>query len=187
MRAGSLRMPIDRVDGSTVARNLPIDGKIIMTISVSPVTMTVTIPAIDDPVLSHHRQAEGEIARMPPWRRRGAETSIQYWRRRLTMIDPAGTDGYAFDGDKLHPNSEVSLPIGALVVVRDASWAQARWYAHSFIRPYEQNAKLLRVGSDGIETLIETTRKSWAQDILGHLMTAEALRLEAHVELRLKR
>lgn len=158
-----------------------------MNTHVPPVTVTVTIPEIDPLVLSHHRQAESEITRMPHWRRRGAETNIQYWRRRLTAIDPNGTDGHAFDGDKLHPNAEMSLPIGALVVVRDASWAKARWYARSYLSPYEQNAKLLRIGPDGLETLIETTGKSWARDILGHLVTAETLRLEAHVELRSKR
>lgn len=164
-----------------------IDGQIIMNTHVPPVTVTVTIPEIDDFVLSHHRRAESEIARMSPSRSRGAETSIRYWRRRLTAIDPAGTDGHAFDGDQLHPCSAVSLPVGALVMVRDASWAQARWYADSFVRPYEQNAKLLRVGRDGLRTLIETTRKDWARDILGYLASAETVRQDARVELRSKR
>lgn len=151
-----------------------------------PVTVTVTIPEIDSLVLSHHRQAESEIAKMSPWRSRGSEMELRCWRRRLTAIDPAGTDGHAFDGDRLQPCAEVSLPVGALIIAREASWAKARWYAGSFVRPYEQNARLLRVGPDGLQTLIESTRKSWARDILGHLMAGEAVRLEAHVELRRK-
>lgn len=165
-----------------------IDGKIIlMNVNVPPVTVLVTIPEIDELVLSHHRQAESEIAGMSPWRSRGSEMQLRCWRRRLTAIDPNGADGYAFDGDQLQRCAEVSLPVGALIVARDTSWAQARWYAGSFVRPYEQNARLLRVGPDGLQTLIEITRKTWVRDILGHLMITEAMRQEARVELRSKR
>ncbi|MET3889341.1 hypothetical protein ABIE41_000417 [Bosea sp. OAE506] len=158
-----------------------------MNTNVQPVTVKVTIPEIDEFVLSHHQRAESEIARMSPSRRRGAETTLQFWRRRLTAIDPNGTDGFAFSGDQLQKRTEVALPVGALIVARDASWAQARWYADSFVRPYEQNARLLRVGPDGLETLIETTGRNWARDVLGFLMTAETILLESHVLMRSKR
>lgn len=147
----------------------------------------VTIPGIDILVSSHNQEAISAIARMSPSRSYGSDWNVNSWRRCLSGINPDGKDGYAFNGAQVQPLAEVSLPLGSLIVARDSSWAKAKWYAGCYVPPVEQYACLIRVESDGLRTLISSRSKSWARDILGYLVTNEAIRLEGKVEIRSKR
>lgn len=149
--------------------------------------VTITVPGVDYLVSSHNKEAVGEIERMSRSRSYGADWSLSSWRRDLNAINPDGQDGYAFIGNQVQPLAEVSLPLGSLIVARDSSWAKAKWYAGCYIAPVEQYACLMRVEAEGLRTLTSSRSKSWAREILGYLMTNEAIRLEGKIATRSKR
>lgn len=143
----------------------------------------VIIPPTDTMVLAHHEGAKAAIARMSPSRRYGAETNLRSWRRVLTAIDPRGRDGHAFVGHAVAPGALVSLPIGALIITVDTSWAKARWYADDHIAPVETFAHLYRVERSGPIQLGCAYGRTWAQDLLGFLMTNERIREEGRIDI----
>lgn len=134
-------------------------------------TMTVTFPGIDPSVENHHNEAKAAIAAMSRSRRWGAETNLRSWRRWIKSIDPACGTGWGFRGIELKPGVEATLPVGAIIVACDVSWAKARWYAGSYIKPAELDAALYEVASDGLIELTRSMRRAWARDLLGWLAT----------------
>jgi hypothetical protein len=96
-------------------------------------------------------------------------------------VKPTGKDGYAFVGHSLRPGATATLEAGSIIIAVDKSWATAKWYAGSYIKPMELCARLLRVNEDGLKTLIESREKSWARDLLGHLATNRQLCDEAGI------
>lgn len=135
----------------------------------------VAVPAIDEQVTRHHELAEAAIAAMSPSRRYGADTALRSWRRVLQSFNPAGLDGYAFSGHQVQPGSELSLPIGALIIGLDDSYAVAKWYSGRYVAPRALRAFLQRVGPDGLEALFETDRAPWAPKVLGFLATTSEI------------
>ncbi|MAN76224.1 MAG: hypothetical protein CML24_03240 [Rhizobiales bacterium] len=146
-------------------------------------SVQITVPDVDVIVQYHHEDAEREIAHMSPSRSYGAETNLSSWRRALTAVKLSGTDGYAFDGHALQPNASATLDAGSIVIAVDTSWAKASWYAGSYIKPIERSARLLLVEEDGLETLIESSKKCWARDLLGYLATNQQLCEDAGVKV----
>ncbi|RDE07799.1 hypothetical protein [Pelagibacterium lacus] len=146
-------------------------------------SIEITVPGVDVIVQYHHEDAEHEIARMSPSRSYGADTNLSTWRRALTAVKLNGTDGYAFEGHSLKPEDSATLNAGTVVIAVDTSWARASWYAGSYVKPVERSARLLLVKEDGLETLIESSKKSWARDLLGYLATNRQLCEEAGIEI----
>lgn len=135
----------------------------------------ITVPEIDYLVKSHNEEAECEIARMAPSRSYGAETNLSSWRRALTAVTLDGSDGYAFQGHSLKAKAPATLEIGTVIVAVDTSWARAKWYAGSFVKPIERSARLLLLKVNGLETLIESSKKTWARELLGYLATNQSI------------
>jgi hypothetical protein len=133
--------------------------------------VTVIVPEANRVVGEHHQAAKREIDGMSPSRRFGAETSLRSWRRWIKAIDPTRENGWAFDGAELTAGATVLLPVGALVVVYDVSWARARWYAGRYIKPTALESVLYEVTADGLKHLINSTRKRWAGDLVGWIVT----------------
>lgn len=133
-------------------------------------TIAVTVPATDFYVARHHDSAKAAIAAMSPSRRWGAETNLRSWRRWINSIDPSRDNGWAFRGVELEPDTEVTLPLGAIVVACDYSWAKAKWYAGHFIQPMTADAALYEVKDDGLAELTRSMRRAWARDLLGWLV-----------------
>jgi hypothetical protein len=133
--------------------------------------VTVVMPSTDRFVVDHHNGARAAIDGMPAWRQFGAETNLRSWRRWLKSIDPARDNGWGFSGPELQPGADASLPIGAIVVACDLSWAKAKWHAGDYIRPMEIEAALYEVTSDGLIQLTRSMRRAWARDLLGWLVT----------------
>lgn len=132
---------------------------------------TVTLPAADRFVENHHNEAKAAIAAMSPSRQWGAETNLRSWRRWVKSINPDSNNGWGFRGIELKPGAEVALPLGAIIVACDYSWAKARWYAGSYIKPVEVDAALYEVKDDGLAELTRSMRSAWARDLLGWLAT----------------
>jgi hypothetical protein len=144
-------------------------------------SIEIVVPEVDYLVKSHSDEADSEIERMSPSRAYGAETSLTSWRRTLSTVKLNGTDGYAFEGHSLKPEATATLEVGSIIIAVDKSWAKARWYAGSYVKPIELSARLLRVDEDGLKTLIESSKKSWARDLLGYLATNRRLCDEAGI------
>lgn len=143
----------------------------------------ITLPSIDFLVQMHHDEANAAIAGMSPSRSYGAETNLSSWARHLTAIDPAGKDGYAFTGSELRRGVEATVPLGALILVVDSSWAKAKWYAGSYISPLERRATLHVAEAEGLRELLSVGSRRWAENILGFLVTNQALRETAGVKV----
>lgn len=133
--------------------------------------VTVIVPEANRVVVEHHHAAGREIEGMSPSRRFGAETNLRNWRRWITNVDPTRVNGWAFDGVDLTAGATALLPVGALMVVYDASWARARWYAGRFVKPTELEGTLYEVTAGELKRLINSTRKRWARDIAGWIVT----------------
>jgi hypothetical protein len=133
--------------------------------------VTVTIPEVDRAVVEHHQTAERAIEGMSPSRRFGAESNLRSWRRLIENVDPTRSNGWAFGGVELSAGATASLPVGALIVVYDVSWARARWYAGRYIKPAVLEGVLYEVAADGLKHLISSTRKRWARDLVGWIVT----------------
>lgn len=147
-------------------------------------SIEITIPEVDLGAQFHHEDAEREIGRMSPSRSFGAETNLTSWRRALTGVKVNDVDGYAFEGPSLQPEASATLEIGRVIIAVDKSWAKAKWYAGSYVKPIELSARLLRVDETGLKTLIESNKKSWAGDLLGYLATNRQLCEEAGITVR---
>ncbi len=126
-------------------------------------------------VQHHHDDANKAIEAMSPSRRYGAETNLNSWRRCLFVVDPNGSDGYAFTGHNLRPGAEATVPVGSLILSADSSWAKANWYAGRFIAPLERWATLYVADEAGLQHLVATNSRRWASEILGFLATNQAL------------
>lgn len=133
--------------------------------------VSIVVPGASDCVLDHHRHAVAEIDAMSPSRKWGAEATVRGWRRWIKEIDPTRDNGWAFCGVELKPGEAASLPAGALIVVCDVSWAQAKWYAGRYIKPLQVKASLYAVTTDGLQSLITSVRRSWARDLVGWIET----------------
>lgn len=146
-------------------------------------SIKITVPEVDLAVQFHLENAEREIARMSPSRSYGANSQLSSWRRALTTVRLTGTDGYAFEGHSLKPGASATLAEGSIIVAVDTSWAKARWYAGFYIKRLERSARLLLVREDGLEVLFESSKKSWASDILGCLATNRQLCEQAGITI----
>ena len=133
-------------------------------------SIAVTVPATDQYVARHHDSAMAAIAAMSPSRRWGAETNLRSWRRWVHSIDPARDNGWAFCGVELKPGADATLPLGALIVACDSSWAKAKWYTGQFIQPMTVDAALYEVKDDGLIELTRSMRRAWPRDLLGWLV-----------------
>lgn len=133
-------------------------------------SIAVTVPATDHYVAWHHDRAKAAIAAMSPSRRWGAETNLRSWRRWINSIDPARDSGWAFCGVELKPGADATLPLGAVIVACDFSWAKANWYTGQFIQPMTVDAALYEVKDDGLTELTRSMRRAWARDLLGWLV-----------------
>lgn len=133
--------------------------------------ITVTLPATDRFVEKHHNESKMAIAAMSRSRQWGAETNLRSWRRWINSIDPTRDNGWAFCGIELKPGADTTLPLGAVIVACDYSWAKAKWYAGQFIQPVKVDAALYEVKDDGLIELTRSMRRAWARDLLGWLVT----------------
>ena len=138
-------------------------------------TVQITLPTLDTLVQQHHDLANEAIAAMSPSRSYDAETNINSWRRRLSIVDPAGSDGYAFPGNNLRPGTEATVPLGSVILVVDSSWAKANWYAGRYIPALERWATLYVAEQSGLQQVMTTRSRRWASEILGYLTTNPAL------------
>lgn len=132
--------------------------------------ITVNVPEASNRIVEHHERAESAIKNMSPSRRFGADTNLRAWRRWVKQIDPTRENGWAFSGVELTAGTTALLPTGALVVVCDVSWVQARWYAGQYIKPIEVEASLYEVSDEGLTRLIASARRKWARDLVGWLV-----------------
>jgi hypothetical protein len=133
--------------------------------------ITVTLPATDRFVEKHHNESKMAIAAMSRSRQWGAETNLRSWRRWINSIDPARDNGWGFYGIELKPGADATLPLGAVIVACDYSWAKAKWYAGQFIQPVKVDAALYEVKDDCLIELTRSMRRAWARDLLGWLVT----------------
>ena len=133
--------------------------------------ITVTLPGTGHSVENHHNEAKAAIAAMSRSRQWGAETNLRSWRRWIKSIDPACTTGWGFRGIELKPGADATLPVGAIIVACDISWAKAKWYAREFIRPMEIEAAIYEMTKEGLIELTRSDRPGWARDLLGWLVT----------------
>jgi hypothetical protein len=132
--------------------------------------VTIVIPEASLRVVEHHQRAVNAIEAMSPSRRLGADTNLRAWRRWIKQIDPTRENGSAFSGVELTAGTTVSLPLGTVMVVCDAIWAQATWYAGPFIKPTEVEASLYEVSGEGLTRLTTSVRRKWARDLVGWLV-----------------
>lgn len=138
-------------------------------------TVRIIVPSTNTLVQQHNELAEQAVAAMSPSRSYGAEINLSSWRRRLTIVDPNGVDGYAFSGDSLRPGAEATVPLGGLILSVDTSWAKARWYAGQYIQPLERWAVLYVAEEAGLESVMATGSRRWVSEILGFLSTNPGL------------
>jgi hypothetical protein len=104
-------------------------------------------------------------------RSRSAPTNLRSWRRVVESIDPVRENGWAFSGPELKAGAQVSLPVGAIIIACDLSWANARWYAGQHKKLMEVEAGLYEVLADGLTELTRSMRRAWARDLIGWLLT----------------
>lgn len=79
------------------------------------------------------------------------------WSKHVTSVDATKTNGYAFIGDFLPDNTEIELPVGAVIVQKHPEGS----VKHSW-----ESGHVYRLGSDG--DLYETNGKSynWRRDFV---------------------
>lgn len=140
--------------------------------TVTEKSIAVTVPSPDRFVVNHHNEAKAAIDAMSVWRQHGAETNLRSWCRVVESIDPVRENGRAFSGPELQAGAQVSLPVGAIIVACDVSWANARWYAGQHMKRMEIEAGLHEVTADGLTELTRSMRRAWARDLIGWLLTS---------------
>lgn len=133
--------------------------------------VNVTIPNASEHVMQHHHRAIRAIESMSSSRKWGADANARSWRRWIKQIDPERDNGWAFLGAALMPGASATLPLGAIIVVCDVSWANARWYADCSINRIEADAALHEVAEEGLALLVRSARRTWGRDLVRWLTT----------------
>lgn len=132
--------------------------------------VSILIPSVSERVAEHHRRAVNAIEGMSPSRQRAAEANVGAWRRWVKDIDPSRENGLAFSGVELTAGATASLPINAVVVACDMSWARAKWSAGCYIKPTVTEASLYEVTSEGLKQLTTSVRRRWPFDLVHWLV-----------------
>lgn len=133
----------------------------------------IQVPDTNDGVAYHNTRAETEIDKFTNTRGYGANASIRSWRRILEAFDPAGRDGWAFDGIKLAPGAQAIVQDNWLIVGLDDSFAQANWYSGREIPKRNLYAFIGRAkrATGELEILHTCYSGQWAHSLIGFLLT----------------